>query len=51
MNNQVRVIDIRSEDGEEVLIEFSNGKIVVLSVQEILRAVESVRLEYTAAVN
>jgi hypothetical protein len=42
MNELVTVIDIRSEDGNEVLIEFSNGKIVVLTVKEILAAVASV---------
>jgi hypothetical protein len=45
MSEPVRVTDIRSENGDEVLIEFSNGKIVVLSVMEILRAVASVGVQ------
>ena len=38
----VRVVDIRSEDGNEVHIELSDGRIVVLTVEEILGALASV---------
>ena len=51
MTEAIRIIDIRTEDGDEVLIEFSNGKIVALSVKEILRAVGSVAVQPLEHVN
>ncbi len=51
MTEPVRVTDIRTEDGNEVLIEFSNGKIVALKVQEILEAIASVHEPDPSLVN
>ncbi len=41
MRETITISDIRTEDGNQVLIELSDGRIILLTVTEILKAIVS----------
>ncbi len=43
MPEPITIVDIRTEDGNQVIIELSDGRLIVLTVSEILTAINQTK--------